>query len=181
VRRAGALVAVVAALAVPGCGDQPVPVGRRTTPDRVRSALADTGLGLRYFAARASDGITPVTGVATGRDGTRVGFEFAIAGPDRPTVRVLGGWRFPVRFTSKGDYFTTDEVNVPGYGFVTADVRGVAGNLAYANYLIGRAGSGGIVRVPTDAEARVMRRLDDALVASFPPDDAEVRPLARTP
>ena len=143
--------------------------------------MRQSGMTLRYYAVAPRGGVTTIAGVATSADATAVGFEFAVTRKQRANVRLLGRSRLKLDFENPGDYTTTEDYELAPFGHVTPIARGVVGNVAYANYLLGRAGSRGHGRAPNTAEARVMRRIDDVLVASFRPTDLEIHVIANTP
>lgn len=130
--------------------------GRRVSEAELRRSLEASGLTIEWRKARAGDGAEAVlAGVASDRGRDAVGFEFVIASDEHADVERLG--RVKLR-----------NVDEP-------EVRGVLGNVAYANYpLRDRRGE-------TVEAARTIYRLDDALFRVFPPDDAIAYPVRAKP
>ena len=131
--------------------------------ERLRSELAGSGAKIRFVAPRGGS-IPSVVGVA--RDGGAViGFEFQLyPSSDAATVAAAGELR-AARFGWPHRY----------RGFrLKVEVRGVLGNVVYAEYERGAVERDSTVREVRRrqlAHQRIMRALDDALFASFPADD----------
>jgi hypothetical protein len=175
--RRGYLVAVAMAAAVAAVWlvvRDPEPAPRGTTAERVRQELDRTGLRIRYREGSTGDGVdavvagfVPIRG-SRGRGG--VGFEFVLRNGERPDSGDLGR-AFPLR--RDPDTGAPAELHFGTPRQFSPFPRGVVGNVAYANYFYGLN--------PRRDEERITARLDDALFAAFPPDDAEAHPILDRP
>jgi len=150
----GAVLAVV--LAVTGSSQVADGDPHRVTVGQLRDRLERSGLQIRTIR-EPTRSIPTIVGVASAGHAA-IGFEFQVfPASDVATVRKLGrlrstdfGWP-PARFN-------------PLY---RTWIRGVLGNVAYAQYEIETDGQ----LLAESARRRIVQMLDDALFSSFSPDD----------
>jgi hypothetical protein len=154
------------ALALAGCGGGAArtphhPSGPPVTAQQLRRQIERSGLEIEWHDGKAGGNvIADLAGEARDRrTGGRISFELAVARSRRANTSMLGRSRY-----GSPNAFTDDVSGVP---------RGVIRNLAYANW----------VASDDDSEAadRVSARLDQAILAAFPPTDAEAHPILSSP
>lgn len=145
--------------------------GPRTTAANLRRQLDRTGLTITYRTGRTGDGVVAVVAGVVHVHGGRFGFEFDLTKGRPPTDADVGRAGFPVSWYDNGAVRSPVQ---PPPRYADPNIRGVLGNVAYANYFYG----GDYPRGPL-AVAR--NKIDDALFASFPPDDAEAHAIVSKP
>lgn len=137
----------------------------RVSVHRLRSELAATGLDIRYIHPAREKGVA-VTGVANYGAGGPIGFEYQIfPGSDVATVRQLGNLK-------AADFGWKEKIPIV---FTEHQIRGVLGNVAFAEYEDARTSEPRVsrqrgLRIQLQRQ-RTTRALDDALFRSFPPSD----------
>ena len=178
VRRLVCLAGVVACLVVVGsvAAAEKVAVGGDpyvVSEQRLKDELIATGVAIQFHTVEFGE-VPSVVGVASD-GGAAIGFEFQIyPSSDEATAWDLGelpaaafGW--PPKYK---DFL------------LQVEVRGVLGNVAFAEYERGAVESASTAKEVNErqrSEQRVVRALDDALFGSFPPADPYVHALANEP
>ncbi len=150
-------------LEVPGSSNSVVSVEQVVT--ELKSFTSEAGLELEMNRTRLARGgrAKVVSGTAADKYGSEVDFEFAVF-PDRKAANKFGATVLPffdLRDWSSGDHVDESE---PNAGFV-----GVIGNVAPALYWRKIVGTKRPVSAPVPTYV-----LTDALIASFPEDDASI-------
>ena len=161
-----ALTATAAALLVAGCGGVGAahhPSGPLVTPEALRRQLERSGLQIEWHDGKTGeDVIADLAGDARDpKTKGHVAFELVVA-RGRAHVSMLGRARY--RFPKAPEEIEEN---------VDADKRGVIRNIAYATWFYNAYDS--------DATDRVSARLDQAILAAFPPTDAEAHPILTSP
>ncbi len=154
------------ALVITGCGGGATPAahhpsGAPVTAQQLRREIERSCLEIAWHDGRAGGAvIADLAGEARDRKtGGRISFELAVARGGRADTSMLGRSRY-----GSPNAFADDVNAVP---------RGVIRNLAYANWVASADDS--------EATDRVSARLDQAILAAFPPNDAEAHPILKSP
>jgi hypothetical protein len=167
---AAAAAAAVAVMALRDDGSWPG--GPRVTATQLRRNLARSGLTISWRRGRLGDGVTGVVaGVASRGGRERVGFEFVLAAGDRAEGGLLGRAGFPTDYAVPDNPCPRSPCRFAGPRWFP-ERRGVLGNVEYGVYHD---------ETRDDGDALTVNALDDALFASFPPDDPRAFPVLSKP
>jgi hypothetical protein len=167
---------IAAAVLLAGCSGPRVsahhPPGPPISPEALRRSIDRSGLEIEWHDGKAGgDVIADLAGEARDpKTGGHVAFEFAVT-HGRAGSTALGRSRYPLkRDPASGNpmplhMFTEEEIDPV--------LRGIIRNVAYANWFYSADDE--------DASDVVSARLDEALMDTFPPSDAEAHPILSSP